>query len=111
MSAGSGGSPVNMGYVRGATAATTFALTAGATLKRIYVKNNNANAVTGGLKFGSTLAGTDIVAALAIGASVVVDATPLIPMTNSAGGTVYIDAVVSWNSANVDIAFEYVKAF
>lgn len=80
----------------------------GAVVKAIYVRNKTANAITGGLKVGTTAGGTDIVAAGAVAASAVVALAPLIPAINTAAArTVYFDAVTAWNSASVDIAVEY----
>lgn len=111
MSSGYGGNPTQIDYVRGVTSAGTWTRPANARLSRIYVKNNNANAITGGLKFGTSVGGVDIVAALAVGASVSVDAAPLLSLMSAAASTVFFTAVTAWNSANVDVAFEYVLPF
>lgn len=93
--------------VAGATSATTAALPAGATILQIYAFNNSGNAVTGGLKFGSTNGAADIVVALAGLASVYSVPATLLLTKFSGAQTIYIDAVASWNSANVDIVIQY----
>ena len=74
----------------------------------IYFRNRTANAVTGGIKIGSTAGGTDIVAAQAVAASAASIARVSFH-TGSAAKVMYIDAVTSWNGAVVDIYFEYVE--
>lgn len=78
----------------------------------VVIKNNNANAITGGLKFGSTNGGVDVLAALAVAANFIghaFDAALLKRFfSTSATQTIFIDAVVSWNSANVDVSIPYV---
>ncbi len=98
------------GYVRALnkTAAFTVAVPKGAVVRQIYVRNDTANAVTGGIKVGTTLAGTDVHAAIAVAASAVVNASPLIGAINTAGvRTLYFDAVTAWNSAQVDVVVEF----
>lgn len=92
-------------------AAGTFTLPAGAALRRVYTRNTTANAVTGGLKFGTTLGGTDIVAALALAGNALADAAPLISAINATDRTIYFDAVAAWNSASVDLAVEITRVF
>lgn len=82
-------------------------------INAVSVRNNTANAITGGLKFGTTNGGVDIYAALAVGASVLtnmLDASVL-KRFFSASSTqqIFIDAVVSWNSASVDIDILYTQ--
>lgn len=91
-----------------ANSATT--IPAGCAIQDIFITNTTANAITGGLKFGTTAGATDIVVALAVGASVltfVTDAT-LLKRTFAGAQTVFIDAVVSWNSASVNVTTVYV---
>lgn len=77
-------------------------------IDRIQVVNNTASAVTGGLKFGTTSGGTDVVLALAVGANVltpVADAALLKNMFSKVSSqTVFVDTVTLWNGANVDIS-------
>lgn len=111
--------PVSAGIIRKLTAAgltiadSSMTLPANAYIQRIIVKNNTANAVTGGLKFGTTNGGVDIMAALAVGASVLVTdiGTGLLKSLFSLTATqqIFIDAVAAWNSANVDVTIIYVQ--
>lgn len=91
----------------GVTSATSASLPSNSFISQIYVKANNANAVTGGLKFGSTSGAADIVAALVVAASVISPPATLLLTKFAAAQTVFIDAVVAWNSANVDITLVY----
>lgn len=104
-----GHTPVN-GVARKLALATagTIVIPKGAAVTRIYIRNNTANAVTGGVKVGTTNGGTDVLAAGAVGASAVVGYPPLITAVDtSADRTLYIDAVSAFNSAVLDIAVEY----
>lgn len=95
----------------GVTTAATLVLPANAAIMRIVVFNNTANAITGGLKFGTTAGGADVAAALAVGASAAIHMTDAALLksffSTSATQTIYIDAVTLWNSANVDIKLAY----
>ena len=53
----------------GASGAGSFYLPPNAVMREIIIFNTTANAVTGGLKFGTSSGGTDVVAAQAVGAS------------------------------------------
>lgn len=92
----------------GAIAASTVILPKGCIARKVFLRNNTANAVTGGVKIGTTLGGVDVVAAQALAANAVVSVTPLIDALNIAADRIlYIDAVTAFNSANVDIVVEY----
>ena len=93
-----------------AAAAGTLVVPANCAIDRIYVKNRTANAVTGGLKFGTSAGATDLVAAGAVTASGVNAFTASIPaIGQGADRTVYYDAVTAWNGASVDIVVTYTK--
>lgn len=86
----------------------TLVIPANAAVTKIHVRNKTANAVTGGVKVGTTAGGTDVLAAGAVAASAVTSFTPLIPAVNTAGTrTLYIAAVTAWNSAVLDVAVEF----
>lgn len=89
------------------TSAFTFEVRAGFYIKDIIINNTTANAVTGGLKFGTTLGGTEVISAVAVGSSaflVVADASYTKRVfSTTANTTVYVDAVTGWNSASLDI--------
>lgn len=76
-------------------------------IESILVLNNTANAITGGLKFGTSSGGVDIVAALTVGANAlahVFDAAMLKRFfSKTVDQAIHIDAVTLWNSANVDV--------
>lgn len=90
------------------TAGTSTSLPANAVILQIYARNTTGNAVTGGIKFGTTAGGVDIVAALTAAGNVISPPAVLL-LTNFAGAqTINIDAVAAWNSASVDITILYV---
>lgn len=89
------------------TAAGSFVVPKGYRIQCIAIQNTTANAVTGGLKFGTTAGATDVVAAQAVGANalVLVPAASLLAsiFSTTANQTVYYDAVTAWNGASVKI--------
>ncbi len=99
--------PIQTLKITGITSATTLSLPTGAYVIGIVVKNTTANAVTGGLKFGTTVGGVDVIATLAVGASALVYSTDaallkrIFSLTTSQ--TIYIDAVAAWNGARINI--------
>jgi len=84
-----------------------LAVPRGHAIAEIYFRNRTANAVTGGLKIGTTAGGVDIVADQAIGANGighVADAAVLKRFFSTTDRQVlFIDAVSAWNSATVDL--------
>lgn len=93
------------------TAAGSARLPANAVIREILITNTTANAITGGLKFGTTAGAVDVVAAQAVGANAttfVTDAT-LLKRFFSASATqdIFWDAVTGWNSASVTIDIIY----
>lgn len=84
---------------------------AGAYVHNIVVQNTTANAVTGGIKVGTTAGGVDVVAALTCGANcyTFVADTALLKRLFSATASqqLSIDAVTAWNSASVDVTVFY----
>lgn len=93
------------------TAAGSTILPIGAQIVNIFLANSTANAVTGGLKFGTTSGAADIVAAQAVGANAttfVADASFLLRyFSTSATQQIFFDAVGAWNSASVQIDIDY----
>lgn len=86
-------------------------VTAKYAITHIFIENTTANAITGGLKIGTTAGATDVVAAQAVGANaliVISDASILKRLfnTGSTAQTIYFDAVTSWNSASINIYFK-----
>lgn len=89
------------------TANGTITLPAGVLLRRIYFRNRTANAVTGGIRVGTSAAGTQVVTAQAVAASAIVSVLPTIENYQAAAQILYIEAVTSWNSADVDVIVTY----
>lgn len=91
----------------------TVVIPAGYAIQSITVNNTTANAVTGGLKIGTTDGGTDVVVALATGANAILgipDATILLKYFSTASPqTLYLNAVVAWNSASLDTNIILIK--
>lgn len=82
-----------------------------AVINKVIVQNTTGNAVTGGLKFGTTSGATDIVVALTVGANAltfVADAALLKQIfSTTATQTIFIDTVTLWSSASVNIWILY----
>lgn len=90
------------------TEAGTVELPADAVIQQIIVENNTTNIVLGGLKFGTTAGATDVLAALAVGASALVASLPLkYIFSRTLPQTIYIDAVTGWNGADVNVLILY----
>lgn len=92
----------------GITANTTASIFAGYVIDDIFIYNNTANAVTGGLKIGTTNGGTEVATSLAVAANclsrvMISSLNTTGPFSTSAAQTIYIQAVTAWNSANLDI--------
>ena len=99
--------------VRGAVSNTTTVIPAGYAISSIYIANSTANAVTGGIKIGTTSGATDVVVAQAVGANVLIPISDDTILKNlfsmSTDQTLYIQAVSSWNSANLIVSFDLYK--
>lgn len=80
---------------------------AGTTLRRIFVRNNTANAVTGGIRVGVAAAGVSVHAAIAVAASDIVSVAPLFGAYTAVARPLFFEAVTAWNSASVDIVVEF----
>lgn len=88
-------------------AAGSVALPANTVVRRVIVNNKTANAITGGLKVGTAAAGTQVLAAGAVAASVIAQYPAIeIPVVPQVAGTLFYDAVTGWNGANIDLVFE-----
>jgi hypothetical protein len=86
---------------------TTFVVPAGYMIEAIAIRNTTANAVTGGIKIGTTSGGTDVVAAQAVGANalvVITDASILLRYFSATlNTTLYLQDVTAWNSASLEV--------
>jgi hypothetical protein len=93
--------------LRNLAANTTFNVQAGWAIENVYFSNGNANAVTGGIKLGTTSGATDVIAAQAIAGNAIghVAAVDLLKryFSRSTLQTVFVQAVTAWNSALVDL--------
>jgi hypothetical protein len=95
--------------IDGITSGGSFVLPTNAYLVDILVTNTTGNAITGGLKFGTSAGAIDVVTAMAMGANAlgVASVTGLLKKFFSSSQTIYYDAVTLWNSANVTIEVIY----
>jgi hypothetical protein len=87
----------------GVVANGTFTVPAGYRISFVDITNTTANAVTGGLHFGTTALGSDILNAHTIGASVRTSIETIAKRFFAAEQIVYISAHTAWNSANLTI--------
>lgn len=94
---------------------TTISIPSGWSVSEIFFANTTANAVTGGVKIGTTSGATDVVVAQAIGANAlgfIADASILKKIySRSAAQTLFIQAVTAWNSASLELSFVLRKVF
>lgn len=107
LAAGSGGSSALVQTFSAITANTSIVIAAGYAIVGLYAKNTTANAVTGGIKIGTSSGGTDVVDALGIGANAeffIVDA-PLLKRFFSFASpqTLHVHAITAWNGANIEL--------
>lgn len=93
------------------TANTNLILPAGCFIRDILMQNSTANAVTGGITIGTTNAGTDIAAAIAVGANANIFLTDALLLKRffsaSASQQIFFNAVAAWNSASLQIDVLY----
>lgn len=88
------------------TANSTMEVPANTAIAAICVKNTTANAVTGGIKIGTTDGGTEVLSAFAIGANYMNVIEPTLDkrwFSITDDTTLYIQAVTSWNSASLEV--------
>jgi hypothetical protein len=99
------------GVLTGTTSVQIGTLPASTYVQHIIVNNLTANAVTGGIAFGTTANGTDIDATLACGANCLAFAADSALVKRVASVTaqtpIFASAVTAWNSANVTITVVY----
>jgi Protein of unknown function (DUF2793) len=101
--------------LRTVTANTSLIVPAGWALDQIHFAETAGNAVTGGIKIGTTAGGTDVVAAQAVGANAldtIADANVLKKVfSRSSAQTLFVQAVTGWNAASVELSFVLRKVF
>lgn len=107
--------PTDVINLRGIAAKTTISIGAGWTIDAIFFNNTTANAVTGGMKIGTTDGGADVVAAQAVAGNALSHVTAAAILkrvfSRTAAQTVWVDAVTAWNSAALDVVIFCRKAF
>lgn len=101
--------------LKAVVANTSFVVPAGYAIDMICLVNTTANAVTGGVKLGTTSGATDVIIALAVGANAVLavlDATILKRLfSQTVDQTLFLQTVTLWNSASVDFSISMHKVF
>jgi len=95
--------------ITGATTLTNI-VPKGYQLESIYFKNTTANAVTGGIKIGTTSGGSDVVTAEPVAGN----SEGLMTLnkkffSSTADQTLYVNAVTSWNGASINLIFRMRK--
>lgn len=91
------------------TDANKIVLKAGSSLRRVYLHNRTANAVTGGVRIGTAAGGAQALAATAVAANALVDVPVAAPLLSKTDQTLFVEAVTAWNNAQVDIVIEYLQ--
>lgn len=88
---------------------TTVVIPEGYVILALALQNTNANAVTGGVKIGTTSGATNVVAAQAVGANAIIgvaDAALLLKLFSmTVDQTLFLQPVTSWNGAVVNFQF------
>lgn len=92
--------------------ASSFTVLAGYVVDSVGIKNTTSNALTGGLKLGSTVGCVDFATAVIIGANsgilLMSFLTPIYANPDMVM-TVYPDAVTLWNSVSSDLTINFKK--
>lgn len=87
----------------GVVSNTTEVIPAGYAIRDIFIRNTTANAITGGIKIGTTDGAIDVVIALAVGANAFTLSVPLIrQFSATVDQTLFIQTVTAWNSASIN---------
>ena len=88
---------------------STSIIPAGYSILQVIVREKSGAAITGGLKIGTTNGGVDVCVALVVTANSIqaISDSQLLKSVFSAtvDTTLYIQAVVAWNTANIDVYF------
>jgi hypothetical protein len=100
------------------TANTTSTIPAGWALDEIFIVNTTANAVTGGLRVGTTNGGTQVIDQIDVGANAIVDTSQSLDwfpklrlFSITVDTTLFIQAIGAWNSASLRIRIVRTKLF
>lgn len=97
-------------FVQNLAANGSVLLPKGCVATKVTFRNDTANAVTGGVKVGTTSGGVDVLAAGAVAASVLgiqYDALKLPALATDT--TLFIQAVTAWNGAIVDVVVDFTR--
>lgn len=101
----------NTGVATSTTNHVVGTLPASAVIVGVVISNSTANAVTGGIAFGTAASGTQIITAQACAANCLVavadSALTLRAFSTTAPQTINAAAVTAWNSANITITILY----
>jgi hypothetical protein len=85
------------------------------TIDRICFAETAGNAVSGGIKIGTTSGAADVVAATAVAGNAIgeVSSGNILKsiFSRSAAQSLFVQAVSSWNSASLELAFTLKKVF
>ena len=91
---------------------STAVIPSGYYLGDIIFENTNANAVTGGIKIGTTSGATDVVFAQTVGGNSLANLGSTLTkkiFSTTSSQTLFVQAVTSWNSASVNVYFMLFK--
>jgi len=89
-----------------AAANGTIVIPANHMIVGFVVFNSTANAITGGLKIGTTSGAVDVTVALAVGANAFVLGAPLKQVfSQPVDQTLFLQATTGWNNANITVTF------
>jgi hypothetical protein len=101
--------------LRAVTADTTISIPAGWSIERIHFAETAGNAVTGGIKIGTTSGASDVVTPQPVGANALgtIAETSIDKriFSRSSAQVLFIEAVASWNGASVELSFVLKKVF
>lgn len=99
-------------FLEAVTANATIDVPAGNAIGVAYITNKTANAVTGGIRIGTTPGGSEVLAATPVGPNALVRASGMGVQwfSNTVPQTLYIQAVTIWNSASLDIVITMTQA-
>ena len=104
---------ISASFAKAQGAAFSVTIPANSVITGIDIINTTANAITGGIKVGSTSGAVDIVVAQAVAGNQLVsvlDASILKRVfSTTASQTIFFDAVTAWNSATVNAYVRYVQ--
>lgn len=91
------------------TANGTVSIPAGYRIDSIDIQETAGNAITGGIRIGTTNGGVEVAVAIAVAGSALVSVTDAAILKRffsaSVATTLYIQTVTLWNSASVNIQF------